>query len=62
MSRRHAEIRVSFETGVPQFTVVDLGSTNGIKVDGKKVDPAVVGPGSRITIGNTTMTVVLGER
>jgi hypothetical protein len=62
VSRRHAEVRVSFDTGVPVLTVVDLGSTNGIKVGGQKVDTAVVGPGSRITIGNTTMTVVLGER
>jgi len=62
VSRRHAEVRVSFDTGVPVLTVVDLGSTNGIKVDGHKVDSARIGAGSRITIGNTTMTVVVGDR
>lgn len=62
VSRRHAEVRVSFETGAPELTVVDLGSTNGIKVGGQKVESAKVGPGSRITIGNTTLTVVFGDR
>jgi len=62
VSRRHAEVRVNLATGVPELTVVDLGSTNGVKVGGHRVGSAVVGPGSRITIGNTTMTVVFGDR
>ena len=62
VSRRHAEIRVSYERGVPDLSVVDLGSTNGIKVGGQRVQEAQLGPGSRITIGNTTLTVVLSDR
>jgi pSer/pThr/pTyr-binding forkhead associated (FHA) protein len=41
---------------------VDLGSTNGTRVNGKRVDSAYLVDGSTITIGNTTMTVVTGWR
>lgn len=59
VSRRHAEIRVTDVRGVPDIMVVDLGSTNGTRVDGRRVDTIPVQDGSRITIGNTTMTVVV---
>jgi hypothetical protein len=55
VSRRHAELRRD-ESG---WQVVDLGSTNGIKVNGRRVDQAVLGPGDQITIGVTDLTFEL---
>jgi hypothetical protein len=49
VSRRHAEVR--FHDGV--YTVVDLGSTNGIEVDGRRVDELVLEDGSHFTVGST---------
>ena len=60
ISRRHIEIRVhpgSPGTGHPAVSVVDLGSTNGMLVDGRKVQQADVSEGGTIKIGTTTMTV-----
>jgi pSer/pThr/pTyr-binding forkhead associated (FHA) protein len=37
--------------------VVDLGSTNGMLVNGNKVQQATLDDGGTIKIGNTTMTV-----
>jgi pSer/pThr/pTyr-binding forkhead associated (FHA) protein len=37
--------------------VVDLGSTNGMLVNGHKVQQATLDDGGQIKIGNTTMTV-----
>ena len=56
ISRRHAEIRVGQSTD-GTIDIVDLGSTNGITVDGHKVRHAVLGEGSRIEIGTTRMLV-----
>ncbi|MCK1794553.1 DUF3662 and FHA domain-containing protein [Streptomyces sp. XM4193] len=50
VSRRHCEIR----PGNPS-TVQDLGSTNGIVVDGKRSTHATLRDGSRILVGNTTI-------
>ncbi|MCX5362232.1 DUF3662 and FHA domain-containing protein [Streptomyces sp. NBC_00124] len=50
VSRRHCEIR----TGTPS-TVQDLGSTNGIVVDGQHTTRATLRDGSRIVVGNTTI-------
>jgi hypothetical protein len=47
VSRKHAEIRRTIEG----WTVVDLGSTNGIKVNGRRVREAVLSPGDEITLG-----------
>ena len=33
------------------WTVADLGSTNGIKVNGRKVEQAPLSPGDRVTFG-----------
>ena len=56
ISRRHAEIRVG-RSGPGSLDIVDLGSTNGITVNGQKVREAVLGEGSRIEIGTTRMLV-----
>lgn len=59
ISRLHAEIRVNPTTGGEQIDIVDLGSTNGIVVNGNKVRQAVLQEGSRIQIGSTRMLVHL---
>ncbi|MDH4101821.1 MAG: DUF3662 and FHA domain-containing protein [Thermoleophilia bacterium] len=48
-SRKHAEIRQEGST----FWVVDLGSTNGTLVNGKRVDRKRLRDGDRITLGST---------
>jgi hypothetical protein len=57
ISRTHAQIRVSGSEPSLQIDIVDLGSTNGIMVNGQKVRHAVLGEGSRIEIGSTRMLV-----
>lgn len=57
ISRRHAEIRVSGTGDQLAYEIVDLGSTNGITVDGRRVRHAVLQAGTRIEIGNTRMLV-----
>jgi len=52
VSRRHAEI---VQEGSVYWRV-DLGSTNGTEVDGKRVSRARLGDGSRFTVGETTLT------
>jgi hypothetical protein len=57
VSRRHALLHVSADGDQVQVTIEDLGSTNGITVDGQKVSNAVLRDGSRIEIGSTRMLV-----
>lgn len=57
ISRRHAEIQVSGGGLDTHYRIVDLGSTNGITVDGRKVREAELHPNSTISIGNTRMLV-----
>jgi len=57
ISRLHAEIRVKGTGAVVDLDIVDLGSTNGIIVNGQKVRRAVLEVGSRIEIGSTRMLV-----
>ena len=57
ISRTHAQIRVTGTDASLQVDIVDLGSTNGILVNGQKVRHAVLGEGSRIEIGSTRMLV-----
>jgi hypothetical protein len=51
VSRRHAELSRS-PSG--EWTIADLGSTNGIKVNGRRVASTRLSPGDRVTIGTTT--------
>ena len=55
VSRRHAELRD--EGG--RWSVVDLGSTNGIKVNGRRVDQHELSDGDRLTLGVTDLTFEL---
>ena len=61
VSRRHAEIRIypgdAGAAGRPQVSVHDLGSTNGMLVNGHKVAQATIDDGTTVKIGNTTMTI-----
>jgi hypothetical protein len=51
VSRHHAEVRPSGEG----FVVVDLGSTNGTKVNGTRVAEQALHDGDEVTFGNTVM-------
>jgi hypothetical protein len=51
VSRNHAEIRPHGDS----FLVIDLGSTNGSKVNGQRVDQRILQDGDKLTFGNTHM-------
>ena len=36
------------------WTIADLGSTNGIKVNGRRVASTRLSPGDQVTLGTTT--------
>jgi hypothetical protein len=57
ISRRHAEVVVSGEGDDLTIEINDLGSTNGIVVNGQRVRTASLAAGSRIEMGNTRMLV-----
>ena len=57
VSRRHALITVTGSPDDPQITIEDLGSTNGIIVNGTRIQQTQLGEGSRIELGNTRMLV-----
>ncbi|GAA1429854.1 DUF3662 and FHA domain-containing protein [Microlunatus lacustris] len=57
ISRRHAEIRVEGAGPSMRLQIVDLGSTNGIVVNGHRVREAALREGTRIEIGSTRMLV-----
>jgi hypothetical protein len=53
VSRAHAEVRAHGSTWV----LTDLGSTNGTRLNGRRVtQPEVLGPGDQIEVGTTTLT------
>jgi hypothetical protein len=51
ISRRHAELR---QASNGDWTVRDLGSTNGVKINGRRVDSARLAPGDEVTLGTTS--------
>jgi pSer/pThr/pTyr-binding forkhead associated (FHA) protein len=51
VSRHHAEIRQEGAT----YWVVDLGSTNGLEVNGKRVKRAKLEDADRVTMGSTEL-------
>ncbi len=57
ISRRHVEIRVQVRANQVSVDAVDLGSTNGTIVDGRRVQQALLRDGSQVLIGTTTMVV-----
>ena len=56
VSGRHALVRVDGDA----LWVEDLGSTNGTRVDGERVDRAALRPGSKVVFGKVELEV-LGE-
>jgi hypothetical protein len=57
VSRRHVEFRVTEDANGPRVSVHDLGSTNGVLVNGKRVENATLVDGAEIRIGNTILTL-----
>jgi Protein of unknown function (DUF3662)/Inner membrane component of T3SS, cytoplasmic domain len=55
VSRRHIELR----RGERGWAAIDLGSTNGMKVNGRRMGHAELEPGDRITIGVTDLSFEL---
>ena len=62
VSRRHVEFTVdeSADGGVAS-RVQDLGSTNGMLVDGHRISSTALQDGSEVKVGRTTMTVRVVE-
>ena len=52
VSRHHAELRRS---PAGEWTIADLGSTNGIKVNGRRVGSTRLKAGDEVTLGTTTV-------
>lgn len=61
VSRRHIEFQVDQAGDGLAVQVHDLGSTNGMLVDGHRITSTGVRDGTQVKIGNTTMTVRLLE-
>nr|WP_281363790.1 DUF3662 and FHA domain-containing protein [Nocardioides daedukensis] len=61
ISRSHVEFQVRGGQSDPEISVRDLGSTNGMLVDGHKVPDSRLYNGSTVKIGNTTLTVRVVE-
>ncbi|MBM7517514.1 FhaA domain-containing protein [Nocardioides nitrophenolicus] len=67
VSRRHAEFLITTPppqsgttiAGPVHVEVHDMGSTNGIRVDGQKVARAALRDGSRVQIGHTSLVLRL---
>jgi hypothetical protein len=61
VSRRHIEFEVEPNGDGIRVSVRDLGSTNGMLVDGHRVSNTGLHDGSVVMIGNSTMTVRILE-
>ncbi|MGH3362685.1 MAG: FhaA domain-containing protein [Nocardioides sp.] len=63
VSRKHVEFTIDLSRGEdnPRLAVRDLGSTNGMLVDGHRITHTAVHDGTTVKIGNTTMTVTIIE-
>ncbi|GAB2546567.1 FtsK/SpoIIIE domain-containing protein [Brachybacterium huguangmaarense] len=57
LSARHCRINVA-----DTVEVVDLGSSNGIVIGGRRVDRAAIGPADTILIGDTSFAIVMLHR
>jgi pSer/pThr/pTyr-binding forkhead associated (FHA) protein len=56
-SREHAIVARDEETG--GYTIEDLQSTNGTKVNGKRIRSATLAPGDEIQVGHTHFRFVV---
>jgi len=57
ISRTHARIEVHGDGADQQITIEDLGSTNGILINGQRVRHATLSAGSRFEIGSTRVAI-----
>ena len=55
VSRRHARIQQEGQ----RWTINDLGSTNGIRVNGQDVQVSEIKPGDRVEVGDITFSFLL---
>ncbi len=55
VSRLHAEVRVVHDPSGERVELHDLGSTNGTRVNGQRVQAATLTPGDRITVGTSEL-------
>lgn len=62
ISRRHAQIKVYNVEGKTAVAVIDLESTNGVILNGRRVSNAQIIDGSEIRLGNTTLIVRISSR
>jgi FhaA, N-terminal domain/FHA domain len=53
VSRRHAELRRA-ESG--DWHIADLGSTNGVKINGRQVSSSRLRPGDEVTLGTSSFS------
>lgn len=58
LSRQHA----AFEFADGSFRVRDLGSTNGVEVNGRRVDASTLAPGDRVGLGDVVLQFVVERR
>lgn len=58
LSRAHATLEL-VETG---FRIRDLGSTNGVELNGKSIQAAELKHGDRLRLGQSTFQLLLEER
>lgn len=59
ISREHAIIQFDSDTG--DYSVEDLQSTNGTKVNGKRVRSSVLKSGDEVQIGHTRFQFLIGD-
>jgi hypothetical protein len=57
ISRRHAQISLTEAEAGTVVTVKDLGSTNGVILNGHRVEASQVTDGSEIRLGNTVIVI-----
>lgn len=55
VSRRHATVKREGD----RWTITDLGSTNGVRVNAQDVQVAEIKPGDRVEVGDITFTFLL---
>ena len=61
VSRRHAEFRVQLGPSGVLVSIVDLGSTNGTLVNGRRVQHTLLDDGAVVQIGGSTIHVHMTE-
>jgi pSer/pThr/pTyr-binding forkhead associated (FHA) protein len=61
ISRRHAQLSVTVGDRGTEVTVHDLGSTNGVILNGQRVSDGHVLDGSHIQLGNTEIVIRITE-